>query len=215
MNQQEYQVLLERYKSRVAGEFGNAASISPKVSTKEYTDFKSELYPGHYSFYEKACNFADNLLKLSVDAKKAAAIQKNLDICHLNVRPSGVIALSFLFPLIIMVVGSLVAFGIFGMFFFVIFFLLTGLLMIPALKRVPDFMANTWRMKASNQMVQSIFYIVTYMRHTSNLEKAIQFAADHLEAPLSLDFRKILWDVETEKYSTIRASAEAYLLVWK
>jgi len=215
MNQQEYQVLLERYKSRVAGEFGNAASISPKVSTKEYTDFKSELYPGHYSFYEKACNFADNLLKLSVDAKKAAAIQKNLDICHLNVRPSGVIALSFLFPLIIMVVGSLVAFGIFGMFFFVIFFLLTGLLMIPALQRVPDFMANTWRMKASNQMVQSIFYIVTYMRHTSNLEKAIQFAADHLEAPLSLDFRKILWDVETEKFSTIRTSADAYLQVWK
>ena len=59
-------------------------------------------------------------------------------------------------------------------------------------------MASTWRMKASNQMVQSIFYIVTYMRHTSNLERAIEFAANHLEAPLSLDFRKILWDVETE-----------------
>ena len=142
-------------------------------------------------------------------------MQKNLDLCHLNVRPSGVIALSFLLPLITIVLGSLITFGIFGMFFFVVFFLIAGLLMIPALQRVPDFMANTWRMKASNQMVQSVFYIVTYMRHTSNLERAIEFAADHLEAPLSLDFRKILWDVETEKYSTIRASAEAYLLVWK
>ncbi|MBI4147102.1 hypothetical protein HY494_00430 [Candidatus Woesearchaeota archaeon] len=215
MDQREYQDLLEKYKARIKGEFGNASAVSPKITTTEYTEFKKELYPAHYSFYEKACNFADNLLKLTVDAKKAAAMQKNLDLCHLNVRPAGVIALSFLVPLITIVVGSLIAFGIFGMFFFVIFFLVAGLLMIPALQRVPDFMANTWRMKASNQMVQSIFYIVTYMRHTSNLERAIEFAANHLEAPLSLDFRKILWDVETEKYSTIRASAEAYLLVWK
>ncbi len=215
MDQREYQDLLEKYKARIKGEFGSASPLSPKVTTKEYTDFKNELYPGHYSFYEKACNFADNLLKLSVDPVKAAAIQKNLDLCHLNVRPAGVIALSFLFPLITIVVGSLVTYGIFGMFFFVVFFLVAGLLMIPALQKVPDFMSNTWRMKASNQMVQSIFYIVTYMRHTSNLERAIEFAANHLEAPLSLDFRKILWDVETEKYSTIRASAEAYLRVWK
>ena len=66
-------------------------------------------------------------------------MQKNLDLCHLNVRPSGVIALSFLFPLIVIVVGSLITFGIFGMFFFLIFFLMIGLLMIPALQRVPDF----------------------------------------------------------------------------
>ena len=215
MNQREYQDLLEKYKARIKGEFGGTAGASPKVTTKEYTDFKSEFYPGHYSLYEKACNAADNLLRLTVDAKKAAAMQKNLDLCHLTVRPSGVIALSFLLPLLTIVIGSLITFGIFGLFFFVVFFLVVGLLMIPALQKVPDFMANTWRMKASNQMVQSIFYIVTYMRHTSNLERAIEFAADHLEPPLSLDFRKILWDVETEKYSTIRASAEAYLRVWK
>src|SRR3989344_404377 len=215
MESREYQDLLEKYKSRVAQEFGSTAPANSKFSTKEYTEFKEELYPGHYSLYEKACNFADNLFKLSVDQQKAEAIQKNLDVCHLNVRPSGVIALSFLLPLATIVIGSLITFGIFGMFFFLVFFLITGLLMIPALQKVPDFMANTWRMKASNQMVQSVFYLVTYMRHTSNLERAIEFAADHLEPPLSLDFRKILWDVETEKYSTIRASAEAYLLVWK
>src|SRR3989338_8714156 len=215
MESREYQDLLEKYKSRVAQEFGSTAPANSKFSTKEYTEFKEELYPGHYSLYEKACNFADNLFKLSVDQQKAEAIQKNLDVCNLNVRPSGVIALSFLLPLATIVIGSLITFGIFGMFFFLVFFLITGLLMIPALQKVPDFMANTWRMKASNQMVQSVFYIVTYMRHTSNLERAIEFAADHLEPPLSLDFRKILWDVETEKYSTIRASAEAYLLVWK
>jgi len=47
-------------------------------------------------------------------------------------------------------------------------------------------------------MVLCIFYVVTYMRHTSNLELAVEFASQHLSAPLNLDLRKVLWDVETE-----------------
>lgn len=215
METDEYQELLEKYKRRVQEEFGEASVRPAKVSSREYSEFKQELYPAHYSWYEKACNFSDRLLKLPVDEKKAELAQKNLDLCHLNVRPAGVIAFSYLFPLLVMVLGSLISFGVFQMFFFVIFFIVAGILMIPALQKIPNFMANTWRMKASNQMVQSIFYLVTYMRHTSNLERAIEFAADHLEPPLSLDFRKILWDVETEKYSTVRDSAEGYLEIWK
>lgn len=213
--EEDYQELLEKYKARVKEEFGGTSVVPAKFTTTEYADFKRELYPAHYSLYEKVCNFSDHLLKLAVDEKKSATLQKSLDSCHFNARPAGVIAFSYLFPLLIIVFGSLIAYGIFQMFFFVIFFLIAGLIMVPALQKIPEFMANTWRMKASNQMVQSIFYLVTYMRHTSNLERAVGFAAEHLEPPLSLDFRKILWDVETEKYSTIRDSADTYLQQWK
>ncbi len=115
----------------------------------------------------------------------------------------------------ILAVGLPLAFGQQPLMGLAVFFILAGLALIPILQKFPSFMANTWRMKASNQMVESIFYMVTYMRHTSNLERAIGFAADHLDSPLSLDFRKILWDVETEKYSTIKDSAESYLEFWK
>ncbi len=223
MKEDEYSDILEKYKSRIKEEFGEqAAKPAAKITSQEYTQFKKELYPTHYSLYEKACNFSEKLLKLSADPKKAVQQQKEIDVCHLNITPSGVVSLSLILPITIMVFGSLLAFSIptilfelEPMFFLVFFVLIGGLLMIPALQNVPKFMANTWRMKASNQMVQSIFYIVTYMRHTSNLERAIEFAADHLEPPLSLDFRKILWDVETQKYSTIRDSANAYLDQWK
>jgi len=87
--------------------------------------------------------------------------------------------------------------------------------MIKPLGKAPEFMANNWRLKASNQMVLSIFYTVTYMRHTSNLEKAIEFACQHLAPPLSLDLKKILWDVETEKYSSVKESLDSYLETWK
>lgn len=220
----QYQELRERYKRRIEKEFGSkavAVSTLTSVSSREYAQFKQELYPAHYSFYEQACNFAAKFINLKPDAKKAEAMQKNLDVCHLNTTPTGVLSFAVLTGMFVMVFGSLLLFalpvlvGSEPLLFLVMFSLIGGLLMIPALWKTPEFLANTWRMKASGQMVQSIFYMVTYMRHTSNLERAIGFAADHLDPPLSLDFRKILWDVETQQYSTIRESANAYLEFWK
>ena len=64
-------------------------------------------------------------------------------------------------------------------------------------------------------MVLCIFYVVTYMRHTSNLELAVRFAAEHLQPPLSLDLKKVLYDVEIGEYDTITDSLEAYLETWR
>jgi Flp pilus assembly protein TadB len=80
---------------------------------------------------------------------------------------------------------------------------------------LPQRLANSWRLKASSQMIPAILYIVIYMKHTSNLEKAIQFASEHLEGPLALDFKKVFYDVEIGKFSTIKSSMENYLETWR
>jgi len=165
--------------------------------------------------YEKACNFSGKILKLKPDKKKEPLIQEAINTCHLEITPSGVTAFSLLAPFMIILFGSLISFMIFDSLFFVMFFLLTGVILIIPLGRIPFFLANNWRMKVSNQMVLSVFYIVTYMRHTSNLELAIEFAAEHLDPPLSLDFRKILWDVETQKYESVKESLDVYLETWR
>jgi hypothetical protein len=217
----EHQALVEKYKAKIAAEFGEQTQVQPEITSKAYHQFKEELYPHHYSWYEKACNFSEKVLKMKPDQKKVPRMLENIETCHLSITPSGVMSFSILLPLAVIVVGSLLGFGVpillvgQPMMFFVIFFLFGGMAMIPALQKLPGFMANTWRMRASNEMVQSVFYMVTYMRHTSNLERAIEFAADHLDPPLSLDFRKILWDVETEKFATVRDSANTYLEKWK
>ena len=64
-------------------------------------------------------------------------------------------------------------------------------------------------------MVPCILYIVIYMKHTSNLERAIGFASQHLRPPLSLDLKKIFWDVEIGKFSTIKESLDHYLQFWE
>ena len=92
---------------------------------------------------------------------------------------------------------------------------LAGVLIIKPLSKYPLRLANLWRIKVSNQMILCILYIVMYMRHTSNLERAVRFAGEHVGGPLALDLRKVFWDVETGKYMTIQESLELYLLKWK
>ncbi len=216
IDKQKLLSLMEIYKRHLEKELGAKLEEKPtKPTTKEYQEFKAEFLPRQLTIYEKLCNLSEKLLKIKPDQKKAAILQESIDITHLNITPAGAISFSFLIPLLGAVVGSLVAYLIFQSTFFVMLFVIGSLAMIRPFAKIPEFIANNWRLKSSNQMVLCIFYVVTYMRHTSNLEKAIEFASQHLAPPLSLDLKKILWDVETEKYSSVKESLDMYLESWK
>src|SRR3989338_9934187 len=164
--------LMQIYKAHLEKELGAKLEEQPSMpTTKEYQEFKAEFLPKHMTFYEKLCNLSEKLLKIKPDEKKAAALQEAVDITHLNITPAGAVSFSFLIPLIAGVLGSLLAFLIFKSIFFVALFLIGALISINPLGKVPCFIANNWRLKTRNQMVPCIFYVVTYMRRTSNLEK--------------------------------------------
>ena len=212
----EIDELLQKYKQRLGQELKLTpeAAVAPTYS-REYKQFKKEYLPKKLSLYEKACNISGKILRISPDKKKAALMQGAIDTVHLEITPTGVLSFAVLAPIITILLGSLISFFIFQALFFVAFFLIVGLVMITPLMNMPFYLATSWRMKASNQMVLCIFYIVTFMRHTSNLELAIEFAAEHLSPPLSLDLKKVLWDVETEKYESIKESLDMYLETWR
>jgi len=212
---QEYQQILAKYKARIKQELGQEVRTRPTTKSVEYQQFKKEIYPAAYSLYEKTCNFSEKILRLKVNETKAQNLQKNIDLTHLQITPSGVISFSILAPLLLILFGSFIFFAVSQMFFFVVFFVFAGLALIPVLQKFPVFLGNSWRMKASNQMVQCIFYLVTYMKHTSNLERAVGFASDHLAPPLSLDLKKVLWNFQTQKYSSVKDSFEAFLAQWQ
>jgi len=208
--------LMQIYKAHIEKELGAKLEEQPSQPvTKEYREFKAEFLPKHMTLYEKLCNLSEKLLKIKPDAKKAEALQEAISITHLEITPAGAVSFSFLIPLVSALFGSLLAFLIFDSMFFVFPFLVGAAISIKPLGKVPEFLANNWRLKSSNQMVLCIFYIVTYMRHTSNLENAIEFGSQHLAPPLSLDLKKVLWDVETEKYSSVKESLDLYLDTWK
>ncbi len=201
----------EKYKNKDLG-----------VKSEEYTQFQKEILPFEFSFYEKACNFCAKIITLKADPKKRDELVEALETCHLNTTPEGVTAFSLLFPFAFILISVILSFLVTGLLmkgegtmFFIMVSLLLGIVSIIPLSTLPSLLANNWRLKASNQMVLSVFYIVSYMRHTSNIELAIKFTSDHLSPPLSLDFKRIIWDLETSKYNSVKESLDKYLDKWK
>ncbi len=204
----------QKYKQKL--EQALSADVNPTTFTsKEYRTFREESLPAQANFYEKLAKFSGSILKIKVADAKRAELVEALRISHLHITPEEANAASFVIPSIIMLVGCLTSLIFFGSLYLTFFFLFSGIALISIFSKLPYYLATNWRMKASNQMVLCVFYVVTYMRHTSNIERAIDFASEHLSPPLSLDMKRVIWDFANRKFNTIRDSLDNYLITWK
>ncbi len=210
---QEVENLVEKYQDAIKSQLAITQIEQPqKIYSRQYDIFRQEAMPKHLSIYENFCKYFGkfNIKIPSLETQ----IQDAITITHLNIKPSDATSFAIVAPLLIMLFGIIVSIW-FDLIFYVMFSIFVGIALIFMFLKIPEYTANQWRMRASNQMVLCIFYVVTYMRHTSNLERAIEFAAQYLAPPLSLDMQKILWDVEIEKYDTVKESLEFYLETWR
>ncbi|MBI4141258.1 hypothetical protein HY485_05470 [Candidatus Woesearchaeota archaeon] len=209
----EMQALIEKYKKAILENTALTSIEQPqKIYSRAYELFRQEALPKPITLYEKLCK-AFGKFNIKIPSQETA-LQESISISHLAIKPSDATSFAIIFPIILMMLG-IVASAWFDLLFYVFFSLFGGIALITILIKIPHYIANKWRMAASNQMVLCIFYVVTYMRHTSNLERALEFAAQYLAPPLSLDFKKILWDVEIQRYDTVKESLEFYLETWR
>jgi hypothetical protein len=189
--------------------------------SSQYKTFRNEMIPKGFTYYENACNFCEKLIKISPDKANAEKLTKAIETAHLNITPTGASTFAIVMPLLIILVSMIFVillsfiFGKDTPYFFIGFSVFIGLAFMIPLNNIPYFIANSWRLSASGDMILGVFYIVTYMRHTSNLELGIIFSADHISGPLSVDLRKVLWDIETGKFSSVKESLDNYLETWR
>jgi hypothetical protein len=210
--------ILRKYGNKIESQI-STDNVKKTDYSQEYVRFKEEMSP-EISRYERWAKSLGNVIKLKISEKDAEPIKKSLKIAHLDLEPWQPITLSamaFLSVIFIGVLFSLAIFLITGTFPVLFFFLAVvfSMFVFYFVKGYPARLANSWRLKASSQMVPAILYIVVYMRHTPNLERAVAFAADHLEYPLALDFKKVFYDVQIGKFSSIKESLDNYLQIWR
>jgi hypothetical protein len=181
--------------------------------SKEYQTFLQENKKVLSGRYEKFVNFSSKILKLKPSEKDLPNLQKYIQLAHLNIDPNGVMSLAILsaIPFFIFAIPLIFL----GQYFFGFASIVISLFLIYYLSNMPKLIFESWRAKASDQLLIAVLYIVIYMKRDSNLERAILFVANQIPAPLSIDFIKILWDVETGKYQTIDDSLNYYIETWK
>jgi len=195
--------------------------------SREYVKFRKEMF-SELSRFERWCKSLGSVIKLRVSEKDKEKVRRHLEIAHLNIEPWQALTLSVMTFLGVFFLGLLISLAVILInpsdkpsmieaFPFLFFFLviILALFLFYFINGYPARLANKWRLKASSQMVPAILYIVVYMRHTPNLEKAIAFASEHLQDPLALDFKKVFYDVSIGKFSTIKESLDNYLGIWR
>jgi hypothetical protein len=213
--------VLKKYGAKIEGKI-NSSVVSGKKYSSSYAKFKDEMSP-ELSRYERWCTSLGSVIKLNISKKDEAKISRALKVAHVDVEPSQALGLGIVSFLIVFFVGllgsvavALINGGISSFpFLFFILMLFLSIFLFYFINGYPVRLANKWRLKASSQMVPAILYVVVYMRHTANLEKAIAFASENLQYPLALDFKKVFYDVEVGKFSTIKESLDHYLEFWR
>jgi len=170
--------------------------------------------------YERWANSIGNMIKIKPSRKDREKLQKFLDTAHLDVTAGQAVTLALLSMLGVFFLTMLVAVAIYLIdgsvqLTLIALGLMASVFAMYYTYSMPQRLANIWKLRASAEMVPAILYIVVYMKHTSNLERAVAFAAQHLEGPLALDFKKVFYDVEIGKFSTIKQSIDDYLERWR
>lgn len=213
-------ITLESLKAQVQRQLKEELGDVESVRSHEYEQFRRDNMPRQNSWYEKSAAWAGKVVGIS-PGKRGPDIQRQIDTAHMSISPSDVLALAIIAPFFTFILS--LVFTVFVPFlftgnlslWFMAFSVIIAIMLYVPLNNMPHFLARRWRQQASNQMVLCVFYMVTYMRHTPNLELAIEFASAHIGPPLALDLKKILWDVETERYQSVSESFENYLKFWR
>lgn len=207
----------EKLKSRLdegtLKKLKNADMLSEDYESSDYEKFRLEMLPKSFSWYEKIANSAESLFHVKPDKKTYETIEKYLLSAHLFCTPTGVMSATLLVSLLLgMIATTMLLF--FGMTIGMGMFLVTGLAYFVMMS-IPSMFAKRQKAKAGDQIIIAVFYIVAYMRFSSNFELAVSFAARYLQEPLSLDFKRILWDLDNSKYSNIKNAFDDYLEEWR
>jgi len=209
--------ILDKYSKKIESSLGN--SSEQINSSEEYIKFKEEMtrIPTNYEKWAKSLG---NLLKVKVSEKDRIKIQKEIDMAHVDVTPSQALTLSVFAMLVVFFITIIAAMALYLIrgsveILFILLGTLASMFVFYYAYSMPTRLASAWKLKASSQMVPAVLYTVVYMKNNSNLERAIEFAAQHLNGALGLDFKKIFYNVEVGKFTTIKQSLDNYLESWK
>lgn len=212
--------VLKKYGAKIEEKI-KTDNIADVNYSQNYLDFKNEMAP-ELSRYEKLCKSLGSIIKLNISENDRQRIKKQLDIAHLDLEEWQPLTLSVVTFLTVFLVGVLISVAVAMInginsfpYLFLFLIIILSLFLFYYTNSYPEKLANKWRLKASSQMVPAILYVVVYMRHTPNLEKAIAFASEHLQNPLALDFKKVFYNVQVGKFSTIKESLDFYLETWR
>src|SRR3989338_2357329 len=169
--------------------------------------------------YEKACNRAENIMKVKVSGKTQQKLEDAIIFSHLHITPEGAMSLTVLFALFsCLAIMALLIFGLIGLpglsFGYAILSLMIALFFTIYIYNYPNHYKARYEIAAGSGIVTFILYMAMYMRNVPNLEGAVKFSASNIEGAMGYEIRKLLWDVEVGNYTSMQQALLVYTGKW-
>ena len=183
----------------------------PLIPPSRYFKIFVEEEKLRFSFFEKLCKTSYKFLKVSCPSFLKEKLKDPIFLSGLKVTEDEVFSLtmaSFFLSLLIFIPLSILDFPS------------TAVLLIfpPFIAynafTYPIFYSEVIRIRAGNEIVSIILYIVTYLSLNPVYEKAIQFAASRCHGPLGNDLKRVVWEIQSGKFPTIKEALSTYTRKW-
>jgi hypothetical protein len=169
-----------------------------------------------HKLYESLADFSERILPVSPGKSLEKRYQDAIDFCHLNATPKGVFSFTIILPFIILLLSFTMMFLFNSFSLFLMFFVLLfagGVFFY--FYNYPFHLATSFRIKASSEMVLAVIYMTIAMKVRPNLEHAVKYAATNLKGPLSVDLRRLLWDVYVGNFVSVGDALDSFGEKWK
>lgn len=165
-------------------------------------------------WYEIVCNIlGKHFFKIPLGEKTTKDLSNKLNFCNLKIQPNSVYATGIVTALIGVVLT--IIFSLFGFEIYSLIALGVAISLAAYFIYYPSLLTRFTRIKASSELVLSVFYMIVSLRLIPNLENAIKFTANNLKGPVGRDLRKMLWDLSIGKYLNAQELLEDFANKWK
>ena len=162
--------------------------------SQAYEQFKADQTTAITTTYERAANFAGKILKLKVKDAEREKLERYIQMTHMNIQPEYVNALALL-SAIPFLIAAIVTFFMSDSIFFPVILFGSAIFALYYFANTPKHIYDSWRARASDQLMLTVLYIVIHMKRDSNLERAILFVANQTAPPISMPTMGCRWQV--------------------
>ena len=198
---------IKREIRRIMDEAKQFKSRDYKRFMKEERETKTQL-----NWFERLCKFCYRYIRIDPGKNLFKSLEKDILISGLRVTPIEVSSAVFVTTLsffiltlpFIIIISSAEKFVFPLLVLFWAYYLLT----------YPNFKALTTKIRASDESMKVLLYILIFLRLTPDMLGAIKFTATKCHGPIGMDLKKVLWDIEMGRYTTLEDALHSYSRRW-
>ncbi|MEM3830188.1 MAG: hypothetical protein QXP36_13385 [Conexivisphaerales archaeon] len=180
----------------------------------EYKLFSERKYSLSERIISKGAEVSSKILKLKLNKNVKDKIDNILYLTGYKISAEQLYSFASLCLVVLLISGIMAVVFLFSLFEIGLLLILLGIIAYYLVLNWPHHQFVGMLSKSSGSLVTAVIYMIIYMRLHSNLEGALSFAADNLNGYLALDFRKMLWDIETRRYKNANEALAQYVSLW-